>query len=68
MCKVRNNYIKSEYKYVRGNKLKGIVRWRTNYKGLGITYYSTEREAAIAVDRYLLMKGKQAVNVLVRKV
>lgn len=57
----------SKYKYV--NKMtgpKGIVRWRANACGTS-KWFKTEREAAVAVDKILLIKGKKPVNILVKK-
>jgi len=41
-------------------------RWRCVLDGL-TTYHNTEREAAIAFDKKLINKGKEPVNVLIRK-
>jgi hypothetical protein len=61
----RTKRIPSQYKYVSGSLLKGVVRWTPCYKGLGTVYYDSERQAAISVDRHLIMLGKSPINVLV---
>ena len=58
---------KSKYKYV-------VLEWDSNGKERWIKSiygnrkpYDTEREAALAVDMQLISKGKEPVNILVRK-
>ena len=36
-------------------------------RGVGRNNFATEREAALAVDKYLISKGKQPVNILKAK-
>jgi len=55
------------YKYVELYLSKeGKERWKVQMYGNG-RYYDTEREAARAVDLKLIEKGKEPVNILVRK-
>ena len=57
-----------KYKYVSKVAHNGKIKYRgTNVKGMNTRNYNTEREAAIAVDKILLNKGYDAVNILVRK-
>lgn len=63
-------YIKmsEKYKYVSCRQVAGMIKWRgTNVKGVNTREYDTEREAAIAVDKVLLDKGFEPVNILIRK-
>lgn len=60
-------YIKSKYKNVR------IIRYsaqNTKYfvsmKGVSEANFKTERECALAVDKLLIRKGKEPVNILKR--
>lgn len=61
---------KSKYKYVvylkqtYGSAFSGFT---INIPGVTKKIYKTEREAAIAVDKYFLSKGKEPVNIFVRK-
>jgi hypothetical protein len=55
-----------KYKFVAeyiGERGKSI--WKTDPKSS--TFYETEREAAVAVDKRLIYKGKEPINVLVKK-
>lgn len=55
------------YKYVTlYNTKNGDERWGVSIFG-NTKYYETEREAAKAVDIKLIEKGKEPVNILVRK-
>lgn len=59
---------KSEkYKYVSlyEDKYKK-ERWQANLYG-NSRYFDTEREAAICIDKKLIDKGKQPINILVKK-
>lgn len=58
---------KSKYKYVVLEwDSKGNEKWIAGIFG-NRKPYNTEREAAIAVDKRLIEKGKEPVNILVRK-
>jgi len=54
------------YKYVSKYKLGDEIRWLGKVLRTGKTF-ETEREAALYVDKVLLNKGKEPVNILVRK-
>lgn len=56
-----------KYKHVLKTEVNGHVYYRINIKGVSKIGYKTEREAALAVDKYLINKGKEPVNILVRK-
>ena len=59
---------KSKYKYVYGIQPDGDRwYWQLRLKGVSNKCYDTEREAALVVDKYLISKGKEPVNILVRK-
>jgi len=60
--------VKSKYRCVRGISKVGseVVKWCVNIKGVGRNGFDTEREAAIAVDKYLIKKGKNPVNILTK--
>jgi hypothetical protein len=62
---------KSKYKYVvflRSTvKSEGLGYYTINIRGVTKKLYKTEREAAVAVDKYLIGKGKEPVNILVRR-
>lgn len=55
------------YKYVLKTEVNDNVYWRVNITGVSKIGYKTEREAALVVDKYLISKGKEPVNILVRK-
>jgi len=58
----------SPYKYVYGIKFRGEVVYRAYITRLKwANYFLSEREAAIAVDKKLLEKGKEPVNILKKK-
>lgn len=58
--------VKSKYKYVQGILTISLnkTKWVVNIKGVGRNGFETEREAALAVDKYLISKGKEPVNIL----
>lgn len=62
----------SEYKYVTKKRRGGRVYWMfsltLNGERMYSTPYKTEREAALAVDEYLIRKGKPPVNILKPKI
>lgn len=60
-------YTKSKYKYVQNLNKDGKDYWTVNIKGVSKPKFETEKDAAIAVDKYLISKGKEPVNILVRK-
>lgn len=56
-----------KYKYVALFETKeGLERWGVQMMG-NTKYYDSEREAALSVDKVLINKGKEPVNILVRK-
>jgi len=58
---------KSKYKYVSLEwDSNGKERWIMSIYG-NRKPFDTERQAAIAVDKKLIEKGKEPVNILVRK-
>jgi hypothetical protein len=67
MACIAAKYSKSKYKYVQNLNLNGKDYWTVNITGVSKPKFETEKEAAIAVDKYFLSKGKDPVNVLVRK-
>lgn len=60
-------YSKSKYKYVKKCEWNHKVYWQLNYANYSMKGYSTEREAAIVIDKILIEQGKEPVNILVRK-
>lgn len=55
------------YKYVQScthTRQPGKLFWVTNLPGVTRKGYDTEREAAIAVDKYFIGRGKKPVNIL----
>ena len=60
---------KGKYKYVYSYILSDGTKVHKAYISTygWSKYFKTEREAAIEVDKYLLNKGKEPVNVLVKK-
>ena len=54
------------YKYVQKYKVGDKIKWLGKVLRTGKTF-ETEREAALYVDKVLLNKGKEPVNILVRK-
>ena len=58
-------YLSSKYKHVQGYTSKsGKVYWVVAMKGVSKAHLKTEREAAIAVDKILINRGKLPVNIL----
>lgn len=59
----------SNYKYIikMHNIITKKIFYATNMKGLSWSCYDTAKEAALVVDKYLISKGKQPINVLVKK-
>ena len=55
------------YKNVEKTEVNDKVYYRVVIRGVSKIGYKTEKEAAIAVDKYLIRKGKEPVNVLKRK-
>lgn len=60
---------KGNYKYVYSYELPNgeIVHQSYLPKYKWSAYHDTEKKAAIAVDKFLIKKGKEPINVLVRK-
>ena len=69
MAITNRKHIKSQYKYVCGTSkdTSGTIYWSVKMKDVGCNGFKTEREAALAVDKILIGKGKEAVNILKRK-
>ncbi len=63
----RRGNVKSKYTCVQGmRRINGKIDWVVNMKGITKSPFKTEREAAIAVDKILIKKGKEPVNILIR--
>jgi len=61
-------YISSEYRYVRGLRSgKNPISWNIKVLGVRQNGFATEKEAAIAVDKILIQNGKKPVNILKKK-
>jgi hypothetical protein len=58
---------KSKYRYVKKLMVNDKVYWILSLTGVSQKCYETEREAALVVDKYLINKGKEPVNILKRK-
>lgn len=54
------------YKYVQKYKKGDKIKWLGKVLRTGKTF-ETEREAALYVDKVLINKGKEPVNILVSK-
>ncbi len=67
MAKINRKYYPSKYKYVQNLKKDGNDVWCINMEGVSKAKFDTERQAAIAIDKLLISKGKEPVNILVRK-
>lgn len=59
--------IKSKYKHVQIMDMNDKFYYVVNMQGVGRNSFDSEREAAIAVDKILISKGKEPVNILKRK-
>jgi len=59
-------YKGSKYKYVKFIEVNDNSYWALNYPGIPKKSYPTERDAAIAIDKYLIKNGKEPVNILKR--
>lgn len=57
---------KSKYKYVSQIELSNGIWWRGAINGTGKSF-RTEKEAAIYIDKKLIEKGKEPVNILKRE-
>jgi hypothetical protein len=66
-CKTIKDTKSTKYKHVLKTEVNDNVYWRVNITGVSKIGYKTEREAALVVDKYLISKGKEPVNILVRK-
>ena len=61
-------YGKSKYKYVQQcASTTDKNYWMITLPNVCRKTYDTEREAALTVDKWLISKGKESVNILVRK-
>tara|TARA_R110000803_G_scaffold63443_5_gene124144 strand:+ start:8350 stop:8556 length:207 start_codon:yes stop_codon:yes gene_type:complete len=68
MARKAAKYEKSKYKYVDKMMINDNVYFRRLAMfGKGHKCYKTERDAALAADKLLIEKGKEPVNILVRK-
>jgi hypothetical protein len=67
MPRITRKYYPSKYKYVQNLKVDGKDVWCINMLGISKAKFDTERNAAIAVDKLLISKGREPVNILVRK-
>lgn len=67
MAQIAAKYTKSKYKYVQNLNMNGKDYWTVSIKGVSKPKFETEREAAIAVDKYFISKGKKPKNILVAK-
>jgi hypothetical protein len=67
MVRKTAKYSSSQYKYIKKCEWNDKVYWQLNYPNVSMKGYDTEREAAIAIDKILISKGKEPVNILVRK-
>lgn len=56
----------SKYKYVCRRTQDGKEFFTITMKGYSRKHYETEKLAAIAIDKILISKGKEPVNVLVK--
>jgi hypothetical protein len=61
---------KSNYRFVIGRSygLNKEVRWFFHKSGVTPARFETEREAAIAADKYLISIGIEPVNILKRAI
>jgi len=59
----------TDYKYVVKMKYRNNddIFYVAKMKGLTSSAYTTAKEAAIVVDKYLISKGKEPINILVKK-
>ncbi|MBP9793301.1 MAG: hypothetical protein KBC56_04815 [Flavobacterium sp.] len=64
MKSVKSTKYKHVYHVLRNGK---DLVWCFQVWGSGKKFCDTEREAAIAADKYLISKRKEPVNILVRK-
>jgi hypothetical protein len=67
MAQTSLKQIKSNYKGVDAITKSGYTFWRARICNVVKNGFKTEREAAKAVDLILIEKGKEPVNILVRK-
>lgn len=64
--KNRQVYKKSNYKHVAIYLAHNTTRYVLTFKGVGRDSFASEREAALAADKYLIGQGKEPVNILKR--
>lgn len=57
----------TKYKHVEKTEVNDNVYYRVVMRGVSKIGYPTERAAALVVDKYLISKGKEPVNILKRK-
>ena len=65
--KIMIKSIKNKYKYVETIEVRGKEYFRVAMKGIGKNSLPTLRDAAIAVDKILISRGQEPVNILIRK-
>ena len=66
----KNKSNQSKYKYVYKTNKYGFKKWIFKIFRNGVSTSKTfdnERDAALAVDKWLLNRGEEAVNILVKK-
>ena len=69
MAYTSRKHIKSQYKFVAGmtNNTDSEVHWYIKKAGIGANKFESERAAAIAVDKLLINKGLEPINILKRR-
>lgn len=67
MTRIHQAFFKSKYKHVQGRISRDRKYWVFRIVGKTRQEYNTEKEAALAADKYLISIGKEPVNILKRK-
>lgn len=67
MARISAKTFSSKYKYVCRRTQNGKEFFTITMDGYSIKHYLTEKEAGIAIDKILISKGKEPINVLIRK-
>jgi len=60
----QNYYMQSIYKYIHGIEYNNKTSWCITYPKVAKGHFKTEKLAAMALDKYLISKNKQPINVL----
>ena len=60
----KNSSKASKYKHVLAINTDNVLTYQIRLKNAAKKTYLTEREAALAVDMYLISKNKKPVNIL----